>query len=246
MQFQELVDKALSALKKGNKRKTKTTLKKLWDRLKEHQENLVIADTSPNGWLAVARLRNRSELPDDLRKKLERVDKEIWRSRSYGGPQKKFAVQSQGGGGDFRTRRLQQKLSPEELLYDASRQIGAGRCSHCKKENHFYRECPVFWTKVQEPRGSRQPTNNASSSRRGERNPAGVTRSRAGDPLHLHHRVRTCHRRKHHSHHHHQPHQRTTWETGQSSVRARMAEASYSVGGSLQEVRFRSKQVWRV
>ncbi len=155
-EFQELVEKALLALKKGNKKRTKTTLKKLRDRLKEHQQDLVIADTSPNGWLAVARLRNRSELPDSLRKKLERVDKEIWRSRSYGGPQKKFArFQGQGGGGDVRTRRPQQKLSPEELLYNASRQIRAGTCSHCKKENHFYRECPDFWTKVQESRGKR-------------------------------------------------------------------------------------------
>jgi hypothetical protein len=46
-------------------------------------------------------------------------------------------------------------LSPEELLYNASRQIRAGTCSHCKKENHFYRECPDFWTKVQESRGKR-------------------------------------------------------------------------------------------
>ncbi len=154
--FQELVDKALGALRRRNTRKAKTTLKKLRDKLKEHHQDLVIADTSPNGWLAVAKLRNRTELPDDLRKKLERVDKEIWRAKNYGGGSKKFAkFQGAGQGSDVRTTRLQQKLSPEELLYNASRQIRAGTCSHCKKENHFYRECPDFWKKVQESREER-------------------------------------------------------------------------------------------
>jgi len=155
-EFKELAEKALSELKRGNEKRVKTTLKKLKKRIKEHQEDLLIADTSPNGWLAVARLRNRSELPEDLRKKLDRVDKEIWRSRNYGGPKKKFTkFQGQSVGGDVRTFRPQQKLSPEELLYNASRQIRAGTCSHCKKENHFYRECPDFWSKVQESRAER-------------------------------------------------------------------------------------------
>ncbi len=148
--FQELVEKALGAL-----RKAKTTLKKLRDKLKEHHQDLVIAHTSPNGWLAVAKLRNRTELPDDLRKKLERVDKVIWRAKNYGGGPEKFAkFQGQGQSSDVRTTRPQQKLSPEELLYNASRQIRAGTCSHCK-ENHFYRECPDFWKKVQESREER-------------------------------------------------------------------------------------------
>jgi hypothetical protein len=155
-EFKELTEKALSALKRGNDKRVKSTLKKLKKKITEHQEDLVIADTSPNGWLAVARLRNRSELSEDLRKKLDRVDKEIWRSRSYGGAKKKFGkFQGQGVGGDVRTGRPQQKLSPEELLYNASRQIRAGTCSHCKKENHFYRECPDFWNKVQESRMER-------------------------------------------------------------------------------------------
>jgi hypothetical protein len=95
-------------------------------------------------------------LSDDLRRKLEKVDKEIWRSRSYGGPRKKFGkIQSQGNGSDVRTSRPQQKLSPEELFYNASKQIRAGTCSHCKKEHHYYRECPDFWTKVQESREER-------------------------------------------------------------------------------------------
>ena len=61
--FLELVQKSLAALKRDNRRKVKTTLKKLRDQVKQHQEDLVIADTSPNGWLAVARLRNRADIP---------------------------------------------------------------------------------------------------------------------------------------------------------------------------------------
>jgi hypothetical protein len=155
--FKELVDKSLSALRKDNKKKAKTLLKKLRKGLKEHEEDLLIADTSPNGWLAVAKLRNKTYLPDDLRKKLDKIDKEIWRSKQHGGQQqKKFArVPGQGSGGNVRTNRPIQKLSPEELLFNASKQIRAGTCSHCKKENHFYRECPDFWTKVQESREER-------------------------------------------------------------------------------------------
>jgi len=155
-EFKELTEKALSALKNDDKKRVKSVLKKLKKKIDTHQEDLVIADTSPNGWLAVARLRNRSELPDDLRKKLDRVDKDIWRSRNYGGPKKKPGkFQNQSAGSDVRTGRPQQKQSPEEMLYNASRQIRAGTCSHCKKENHFYRECPDFWTKVAESRAER-------------------------------------------------------------------------------------------
>jgi hypothetical protein len=163
--FAELVEKALAAVRRNNRRKAKSMLKKLRDDIREHQEDLVIADTSPNGWLAVAKLRNRSELSDDLRRKLEKVDKEIWRSRSYGGAQKKFGkLQNQGQGGDVRTNRgPPQRRSPEELLFNAAKQIRAGKCSHCNKENHFYRECPEFWQKVQESREARTRGQQASN-----------------------------------------------------------------------------------
>jgi len=156
--YKEEVEKALKAVKNDNKKRAKTTLKKLKKQITEHQEDLVIADISPNGWLAVAKLRNRTELPGSLRKKLEKVDREIFFSKKYGGAgvKKKFGkLQGQGERSDVRTSRPQQKLSPEELLYNASRQIRAGVCSHCKKENHFYRECPDFWQKVQESRQER-------------------------------------------------------------------------------------------
>jgi hypothetical protein len=155
--YKEQVDKALKAVRSDNKSRAKTVLKKLKKEITEHQEDLLIADTSPNGWLAVAKLRNRTELPSSIKKKLDKIDKEIWFSKKYGGPaKKKFGkIQGQGDRGDVRTSRPQQKLSPEELLFNASRQIRAGICSHCKKENHFYRECPDFWQKVQESRQER-------------------------------------------------------------------------------------------
>jgi hypothetical protein len=156
--FKEITLKSLAALKRGNKKRVKSLLKKLRDKLEEHEEDLIIADTSPNGWLAVSRIRGRKELPDKLRKKLDRVDRELWRNRGYGRVEKKFGgVQGQGSGGAVRTRRQDQRQqrSPEELLYAAARQTRAGVCSHCRKENHFYRECPDFWRKVQEAREER-------------------------------------------------------------------------------------------
>jgi len=165
--FKELTCKALAALKRGNKKKVKVLLRRLRDGITEHEEDLIIADTSPNGWLAVAKLRGRTELPEDLRKKLERVDKELWRSRSYGRTAKKSGQvpgpSGGGNGGEVRTARPAQQKSPEEVLFNASRQVRAGVCAHCRKENHFYRECPDFWRKVQEAREERtrgQPTSN--------------------------------------------------------------------------------------
>ena len=155
--YKELVEKALKAVKSNNRKKAKSTLKELKKNITEHQEDLVIADISPNGWLAVSKLRNRTELPNSIRKKLEKVDKEIFFSKKYGGgAKKKFSkIQGSSDRSDVRTSRAPQKLSPEELLYNASRQIRAGVCSHCKKANHFYRECPDFWKKVQESREER-------------------------------------------------------------------------------------------
>ncbi len=96
-------------------------------------------DTSPNGWLAVAKLRNRSELSDELRRKLEKVDKEIRRSRSYGGAQKKFSkFQNHGQGGDVRTNRgPPQRRSPEEHLFNAASRSGRGSVPTATKKTTF-------------------------------------------------------------------------------------------------------------
>jgi hypothetical protein len=57
----------LAAVRRNSRRKAKAALKQLRDEIRD----LVIADTSQNGWLAVAKLRNRSELSVELRRKLE-------------------------------------------------------------------------------------------------------------------------------------------------------------------------------
>jgi hypothetical protein len=97
------------------------------------------------------------ELQDDLTKKLECMNMEIWRSKTYGGGQKKLGKsQGQGVGGDIRTGRQQQKLSSEELLYNALRKIRAGTYSHCKKENRFCREyLDSGWRKRQDSKEER-------------------------------------------------------------------------------------------
>ncbi len=132
----ELTDKSLAAVRRNSRRKAKAALKQLRDEIREHQEDLVIADTSPNCWLAVAKLRNRSELSDELRRKLEKVDKEIWRCRSYGGAQKKFSkFQNHGQGGKVRTNRgLPQRRLPEELLFNAAKQIRRGNVPTATKK----------------------------------------------------------------------------------------------------------------
>jgi hypothetical protein len=149
--FAELADKSLAAVRRNSRRKAKAALKQLRDEIRERQEDLVTADTSPNGWPAVAKLRNRSELSDELRRKFEQVDKEIWRSRSYGGAQKKFrkfkvkTMAREAMSGPTEPRTTTEEIAPEELLFNAAKQIQAGKCSHCDKKNHFYWECPDFW-----------------------------------------------------------------------------------------------------
>jgi hypothetical protein len=64
--FAELTDKSLAAVRRNSRKKAKAALNQLRDEIREHQEDLVIADNSPNSWLAVAKLRNRSELSDEL------------------------------------------------------------------------------------------------------------------------------------------------------------------------------------
>ncbi len=49
-------------------------------------------------------------------------------------------------------RRADRRISPEEALFSAAKQLRPGRCSHCQKGLNFYRECPDFWKKVQESR----------------------------------------------------------------------------------------------
>jgi len=150
--FQKLCKSVQASLSAGDIKRASTAADELAAQLDVHVQDLVIADTSPHGWLAVAKVRAGTDLPKSLRKRLEQVDRELAAQKSrYGGPGKKlFPIQKTGSG--MLIRRDNRRLSPEEALSAASKQIRAGVCSHCKKEYHYYRECPAFWQRVQESR----------------------------------------------------------------------------------------------
>ena len=142
--------------------KAEKVLEDLQEDLELHQEDIIAADLSRNGWLTVSRLRNKSSLPSSLLKQIEKEDDAIdrWKRKSSigrnGGNSSRFRTMDQGTFTNFvRTNRGAkgfQKKSPEELMQEAVRQNRAGQCSHCSQEGHFYRECPSFWQKVHDSR----------------------------------------------------------------------------------------------
>jgi hypothetical protein len=68
-----------------------------------------------------------------------------------------------GQGQEQITRRGDRRLTPEEALFQAGRQIRQGTCSHCKKEYHYFKEYLAFWTKVQESRAAKAKADAASN-----------------------------------------------------------------------------------
>ena len=156
--FEKLAKRVEKALKSGRIEKAKDFIEKLVDEIEEHSEDLIGADVSRNGWLAVSRVRNRSSLPKNFLKELERVDASIDKSKTpfkQNGRPNERTRQVDGmpySGNYVRTNRPYQKKSPEQLLEEASKQSRAGQCGHCQEEGHFYRECPSFWQKVKESR----------------------------------------------------------------------------------------------
>jgi hypothetical protein len=151
--FLELAQKALQYIEEDNAERARMVLELLVQQLGEHEKDLLIADASPHGWLAVAKIRSTMELPKTLRKRLVEVDKILstQKGTTNGGFKKKsprFPAASQ----DTVFRRVDRRISPEETLFSAAKQLRPGSCSHCQKGLHFYRECPDFWKKVQESR----------------------------------------------------------------------------------------------
>ena len=150
------------SLKKGRISKARSVVEELVDQLEEHSEDLIGADISRHGWLSVSRARNRSSLPKDFLKELERVDTSIDKTKrvsSFGSSNGRFIPGSKSmdtptySNSFVRTSRAPfQKKSPEVLLEEATKQTRAGQCGHCQEEGHFYRECPRFWEKVKESR----------------------------------------------------------------------------------------------
>jgi hypothetical protein len=150
--FKELAEKILQKVKNKDHKKALALTEKLIKELEQHEEDLVIADTSQFGWLAVAKIRGTAELPKAVRKRLEQVERDLAAQRNRHGGARKKVQQIQGGGQEPIIRRNDRRTTPEEALFNAGKQIRTGTCSHCKKEGHFYKECPLFWTKVQESR----------------------------------------------------------------------------------------------
>jgi hypothetical protein len=148
--FREQAEKILLKIKAGESKRAEKLTAALIKEIEEHGEDLVIADTSPFGWLAVAKVRAATDLPKTLRKRLEQVDKDLAAQRGRG----KFSAISRQSQEPV-TRRGDRRLTPEEALFQAGRQVRQGTCSHCKKEYHYYKECPAFWTKVQESRAAK-------------------------------------------------------------------------------------------
>jgi hypothetical protein len=121
--------------------------------IEKHAEDLIIADTSQFGWLAVSKIRGTEELPKNIRRRLEQVEKDLaaQKNRQNGPVRKKFST-IQGAGQEPVTKRQDKRTTPEDALFYASKQLRTGTCSHCKKDLHYYRECPAFWQKVHESR----------------------------------------------------------------------------------------------
>jgi len=149
--FLDLAQKAQASVEVRDGERAKLHLGELIKQLTQHEEDLLIADASPHGWLAVSKIRSTKELPKDLRKRLAAVDKQLSSQRTKdgdGGFKRKFSNLPGTSQPNPMFRRTERRISPEEALFAAGRQIRPGTCSHCHKELHYYRECPEFWAKV--------------------------------------------------------------------------------------------------
>lgn len=149
--FLELGQKALASVEARDAEGAHRYLKELLQQLHQHEEDLLIADASPHGWLAVSKIRSTKELPKGLRKRLAEVDKLLSSQKDRagnGGFKKKFQPLPQQGANPVFRRDGIRRVSPEEALFAASKQLRPGTCSTCHKEFHYYRECPEFWAKV--------------------------------------------------------------------------------------------------
>jgi len=152
--FLELAKKAQACVQGGEVKRAGKHLEELVQLLEAHEQDLLIADASPHGWLAVSKIRSTKELPKNLRKRLAEVDRQLssQKDRPQDGAPKRKPPGFQGAGAGPVFRRADRRISPEEALFEASKQLRPGSCSHCQKGLHFYRECPEFWRKVQAAR----------------------------------------------------------------------------------------------
>jgi hypothetical protein len=152
-QFKETVVKIQAALAASDTAKAKEATDALFEQIEEHEQDLIIADSSPHGWLAVSKLRTTKELPKAVRKRLAAVERDLaqQKTKTYGGPGKISAQSSEG----YASKKPERRFSPKEALFTAAKQLRPGLCSHCNEQYHYFRECPKFWTKVNQSRAAR-------------------------------------------------------------------------------------------
>jgi hypothetical protein len=155
-QYKDQVTKIQQALANKDRDKAIEVADALAEQLEEHEQDLIIADSSPHGWLAVSKLRTGKELPKALRKRLAAVERDLalQKTRKNGPAGKKFTrFPNQSAASDG--KKPDRRFSPEEALHSAAKQLRPGLCSHCNKQYHFFRECPDFWTKVNQSRAAK-------------------------------------------------------------------------------------------
>ena len=83
------LEKTKKLLKKNKVEKALKTIRNCSDKLEDKKEDLLIADQSPHGWLAVSLLRENSDLPRGTQKKLDKINYRLDRVRSERGNQRK-------------------------------------------------------------------------------------------------------------------------------------------------------------
>jgi hypothetical protein len=117
--FKELTTKIQQAHAVKDYKKAEEAADELADKLEEHAQDLIIADSSPHGWMAVSKLRHSTELPKAVRKRLAAVEKELASKKTKnGGPRRKFQQQLSTASQDGFTKN--RNFSPEEALFAAS------------------------------------------------------------------------------------------------------------------------------
>jgi hypothetical protein len=127
--FKELAVKIKKAPKAKEHKKAKRAAEELVEAIEEHEQDLIIADISPHGWLAVNKLQHSSDLPKDVRKKLAIVEKDLEAQKAKnGGNRRKFQQVSQASAGGNGCK-PEKKFSPEEALPYATKQVRTGSCS---------------------------------------------------------------------------------------------------------------------
>ena len=153
----QILDKAKKYLKKEKVDEALTLVHRCSERLKDKKEDLLVADQSPHGWLAVSLLQEGSDLPRGTQRKLDKINSRLDKVRGdrksghYGRHNKgNFEPLYKQDGVHF--SRQPQRKSPQEMLNLLGNQKKSGLCSHCQEAGHFYRECPKFWEAVNESR----------------------------------------------------------------------------------------------